>query len=322
MLVGTSFSPRRCDWFGMPAQETFCRVLDLGFGLVRLSAYWDEINEHGYARLDRLLDAAQVAGQSILLTVGMKAMQWPELYVPAKVAPDPDRSGRVGRDERFASQVLTFVEETVARYRDRRDIAAWQVENEPFNRSGPQGWWIDPGLLRREVQAVRALDSRPIVINAFSHFDPLVDSRSRPRRGPYGIRRLVPERAILDAIGSGDILGLDVYTAIGTLVDAKPVVRLAAPDWADTAARWLSEAQRRGKQAWIIESQAEPWEPSRETYADPKSFSPEDAVAVYDRLAGAGFSTILLWGCEYWIWRGAAGDGRWLEAVKRVLRSA
>jgi len=321
--VGTSFSPRRCGRFGLAVRETFRQVLDRGFAIVRLSAYWDEIAKNGHGELDELLDAARAAGLAIVLTVGMKAIQWPEFYLPPAVPADAPRGGRIGRDPRLAAQVLSFVTETVARYRDREEIVAWQVENEPFNRSGPQHWWIDPGLVRREVQAVRALDPRrPIVLNAFTHFNAALDAESRPRHGPFNARRLSPEKTILDLLRPGDVLGLDTYTAIGATAEDKPIVHRADRDWADDAGRWLRAAQARGRDAWIVEAQAEPWEPAHDTYANPISFSPEDLVANFERLAEAGFSTILLWGCEYWSWRAAAGDGRWLEAAAHVMRAS
>jgi hypothetical protein len=300
VCVGTSFSMRRCAALGLTPESTFTQVLELGFGLIRVSAYWDQVRKDGYAALDWIFDAAHDARQSILLTVGMKAIRWPEFYIPPDLRPMPRRGGGIGLDSGLAHDVLAFVSETVARYRDRPEVVAWQVENEPFNRSGPQRWWIEPRLVRREVQSVRDLDGRPIVLNAFAYFDPRLDEESRPRRGPFGVRRLEPEKAILDV---ADILGLDVYTAIAG--------RTSAPDWADRAERWLRTAQQRRKAAWITESQAEPWGSS--------SFGPDDMVAVHAQLRRACFSTILLWGCEHWFAQAAAGDTRWLEAAKHLV---
>jgi hypothetical protein len=310
--IGTSFSPRRCARFGISVQSTFTGVLEAGFALVRVSAYWDEIRKDGYAQLDWLIETAGAAGRPVVVTVGMKGIQWPEFYLPPEVHPDPARNGRIGREPGFANEVVGFVREVVARYREQSAIVAWQVENEPFNRSGPRSWWIDEALVRGEMEAVRALDARPIVLNAFSHFDRSADSGSRPRRGLAGLGRLVPEKAILNLLGPSDVLGLDVYTAIGE--------RRAAPDWADSARRWLRAARHRGNEAWIIEAQAEPWEPSRDTWANPRSFAPADMGAVFDPLVRVGYSTLLLWGCEYWFWRAGEGDRRWLDAAGKVLR--
>lgn len=320
--AGTSFSPRRCVRFGLDAEETFRDVLRRGFGIVRLSAHWDEIANNGYGELDALLDAARSAGQAILLTVGMKAIQWPEFYLPLGVRPDTPRGGRIALHDPVRPHVLSFVKETVARYRGRAEIEAWQVENEPFNRSGPEHWWIDPAFVRDEIAAVREGDERPIVLNSFAHFNAAVDGESRPRHGVFGARRLIPEKTILDLLGAGDVLGLDVYTAIGAMSEGMPVVRRADAGWADSAARWLRTARDRGRDAWVIEAQAEPWEPTHDTYAHPLSFAPRDLIANFERLAVGGFTTILLWGCEYWSWRAAAGDSRWLEAAAHVMRAS
>jgi hypothetical protein len=132
----------------------------------------------------------------------------------------------------------------------------------------------------------------------------------------------VPEQEALDVLSASDVLGLDVYTGIGFKVLGFEAVHRAASDWADSAGRWLQAATEAGKDAWIIESQAEPWEPSKETYADPKSFDPQMLEEVYSKLAAVGFNTILLWGAEYWLWRADAGDGRWLDTARRVLQAA
>src|SRR5581483_12261568 len=241
-------------------------------------------------------------------------------YLPAGVAPAADRSGRIGTEPGLAAAVIRFVSGVVRRYRDRAAIAAWQVENEPFNRSGPQRWWIDPRLVRREMAAVRELDSRPIVLNSFSHVNASLDRASRPRGGPLWLRRLVPERQILELLAPGDVLGLDTYTAIGAVVNRERIVRRSDPDWASHAGSWLRAARAQGHDAWVIEAQAEPWEASGETWASPLSFAPEHIGSVHGRLAEAGYSTILLWGCEYWLWRASAGDSRWVDAVRCLVR--
>jgi hypothetical protein len=323
MRIGTSFSPHRASFLNLDPRATFKSVLDLDLGLIRLSAYWDEIRGKGYDELDWMLDAAAAAGRPILLTVGMKGIQWPEFYLPADLVPKATGRGAcLGSDPGLREAAVRVVSETVARYRDRAGIAAWQVENEPFNKSGPSAWWIDPTLVEEEIAAVRALDRRPIVVNTFSHFDLLQDWFSRPHRNLLDLAGEVPEEEVLRVIGAADVLGLDVYTHIGVKLPILgwEIVHTAAPDWAQSAQRWLQAAAGQGKEAWIIECQAEPWEPSQATYAEPRTFSPEEIVGIYGHLAGAGFTTILLWGCEYWLWRAGTGDSRWLDAVKGLLR--
>jgi hypothetical protein len=323
MRVGTSFSEHRAQFLDLDRRDTFERVLQLGLGLIRVSAYWDEIRRDGYGELDWLLERASSAGQPILLTVGMKGIQWPEFYVPADLVPAGIKSGDcISTDARLREAVLEFVKETVARYKDNQTIVAWQVENEPFNSSGPMKWWIDAGTVRDEIAAVRALDGRHVVVNTFAHFDLVQDWLSRPHKNPLGLGSTQPEKEALDLLGASDVLGLDVYTGIGVNVLGHEIVHRAASDWADSAHRWLEAAHAEGKEAWVIECQAEPWEPSKDTYANPKSFDPQALEDMYRQLAGAGFETILLWGAEYWLWRADAGDNRWLDAARRVLQAS
>jgi hypothetical protein len=318
--IGTSFSPHRASFLGLDPRATFEAVLGLDLGLIRLSAYWDEIRGKGYSELDWMLETAAAAGRPILLTVGMKGIQWPEFYLPADQVPKTaGRGACLGSDPGLREAVVGFVGETVARYQDRAGIVAWQVENEPFNKSGPNKWWIDPTLIEQEVAVVRALDSRPIVLNTFAHFDLLNDWFSRPHRNLLDLAGEVPEEEALRAVRAADVLGLDIYTHIGVAILGFEIVRTAAPDWAQSAQRWLQAAAAEGKEAWIIECQAEPWEPTKDTYAEPKSLTPEEIAGIYGHLAAAGFTTILLWGCEYWLWRAGTGDSRWLDAVNGLL---
>jgi hypothetical protein len=313
---------RRASFFGLYPRTAFDEVLQLGFGLIRVSAYWDEISTRGYDDLDWLLDAAGRASQPVLLTVGMKGIQWPEFYIPCGLVPRGAADGAcISEDRSLQHAVVEFVSETVARYRDRSNLVAWQVENEPFNRSGPHRWWIDTGLVRREIAAVRELDSRQLVVSTFAHFNLLSDWFSRPQRSLLDLAGLVPEQEALGVIGGGDALGLDVYRRIGSRLLGMEIVRTAAADLATSAGRWLQTATQAGKEAWITECQAEPWEPTRRTYAAPKTLEPPEIEEIYTQLSAAGFTTILLWGCEYWLWRAGAGDTRWLDTVKRLVAS-
>jgi hypothetical protein len=182
------------------------------------------------------------------------------------------------------------------------------VENEPFNRSGPNRWFIGPDFLREEMAAVRTGDpGRPRLLTAFAHFNLVLDLVSNPWR--LGVGRL------LGLLERGDVLGLDVYVRIGYGLAVFEGVARAASDWADAAARWRARAEANGVEGWIAEAQAEPWEPTPATYMRPRSFLAGDIPAVVEGVRRAGFDTVLLWGSEYWLARAAAGDRGWLDAV-------
>jgi hypothetical protein len=272
----------------------------MGFGLVRISAYWDELDAGRFEPLEELLAAAERADQPLVVTVGMKAIRWPEFYVPPALATRAMNELRI--------PVLEFVTATVERYRSSPNVAAWQVENEPLNRSGPRRRWIPLEMVADEVAVVRSLDTRPLVLTAFRHFSLLVDWASRP--WPW----TPVERHLLGLLNEGDALGLDVYTRIGWSLGGLRRASAARASWPEEAQAIAAEARAANKQAWLTEVQAEPWG------AD--SFSPTDLATVYRALVGQGFDRVFLWGAEHWLWRQAQGDGSWLRQVEVLLEEA
>ena len=326
--VGTSFSPWRAEYLGLDYRKAFVRLEAMHFRVIRLSAYWDEVDRDGYNQLDWLMSEAQRAHQPIVLTVGMKALGWPEFFIPDSAKP----ISAVSRGEDIASEAniregtLGFVDETVLRYRDNQALLGWQIENEPFNRAGPDRLWIDANFVRDEIASVRELDGhhRPLVVNAFSHFNVVFDQASA-RQG-FDLRQVLgfeadgAERDALSVLNRGDVLGLDVYTAIGYQFLGQDQMSHADADWPDRLAGIRELARRQGKQAWITEAQAEPWESGATSYTSPKSTSPKAIRTLFANLKDAGYTTILFWGSEYWLWREDRGDSRWVDTVKSILR--
>ncbi len=327
--VGISFSPRRAASFGLDYRKAFTRLESLHFRVIRLSVYWDQVDQEGFDQLDWLMREAQRAGQPVVLAVGMKGLGWPEFYIPASAMPaDGLTKGQdVASDANLRDATLSFVSDIVLRYRDNSMLVAWQIENEPFNRAGPQRLWIDAGFLRDEITIARQLDGhhRPLVVNAFSHFNLLFDQASARQgfdlRQWLGFEADSAERDGLSVLRKGDVLGLDVYTAIGYQFLGQDHMSRADGDWPDRLAKVRDLARRQGKQAWITEAQAEPWESDANSYTDPKSTSPQAIRSLFANLKDAGFSTVLFWGSEYWLWRADQGDSRWIDTIKAILHA-
>jgi len=326
--VGISFSPQRAAYLGLDYRVAFKRLEAMHFRVIRLSTYWDQVDREGYDQLDWLMSEAKKSHQPVALTVGMKALGWPEFFIPASAVPvgGLHQGQDVATDSAFREAALSFVDATVDRYRDNPVLIAWQVENEPFNRAGPQRLWIDAEFLRDEIASVRALDGhhRPVIVNAFSHFN-LVFDQASARQG-FDFRQWLgfdadsAERDGLSVLGRGDVLGLDVYTAIGYQFLGSDHMSHADGDWPDRLARVRDLAHKQGKLAWITEAQAEPWESSDLNYANPKSTSPQAIRGIFENLKDAGFTTVLFWGSEYWLWRADHGDTRWVDTIKGILR--
>jgi len=255
----------------------------------------------------------------------MKAQGWPEFAIPERLTPPTRRGGDVGTaGPGLRNAVLEVIEATVERYRGHPAVIAWQVENEPLNRSGPRRWWIGPDLVRAEIAAARRADpGRPVVLNVFAAFNPWLDVAS----SRHGLRRLLgrdahrPEAEALALLDPGDVLGLDVYRRIG-YARAGRRRYTASRGWAANAARWRDRAAAEGKRAWIVEAQAEPWEPGDGRAEPPASCRPDDLVETIETLRRTGHDTVLLWGVEHWLARESAGDDTWLRALDRLRGAA
>ncbi len=327
--VGTSFSPRRAAYLGLDVRDSYSQLLAMHFRVIRLPAYWNEIDaggSAGYDQLDWLMAEAARAGQPVVLTLGMKSLGWPEFYLPDELQPAAglSDSSDITGDADLRSATLVFIEDVVARYRANPQLVAWQVENEPFNRAGPQKWWLGQEFVRQELQAVKALDGRPVIVTAFSHFNRGLDAASS-RQG-FDLRQILgfevdsAERDSLAVLQAGDILGMDVYTRIGYRFLGRDTISTANDDWDQHLIRWRQAAQRQGKRAWVTEAQAEPWETDKTSYTAPRSFGPGHIAQTFTGLKEAGYSTVLLWGAEYWLWQDQRmGDGRWLQTVRDIL---
>jgi hypothetical protein len=297
MRVGVSYSHRRARYLGLDPIASFAKVAAMGFSPLRISTYWNEVASEGYGALDALVSAAERAEAKVVLTVGMKAMRWPEFFVPSAISPSE-------RPERL----LEFVSSTVRRYRGSRALEAWQVENEPRNRSGPVRALVPMRLLREEMALVRELDSRPRIINAFFHFADPLDWLSQPWPWKPASSDIIP------LLGSDDVFGVDVYPFAPFTLGMVRWQSRARTNWPAKAGRLRSAAYSVGAEAWVVEAQAEPWPPG--------SFEPEDMTRVFEGIRAAGFATVLLWGCEYWLERDAEGDPRWLSQANTILQSA
>ena len=322
--VGTSFSPLHATYLGLDWRDAYRRLEAMHFKVIRLSAYWDQVESDGYGQLDWLMNESRASGQPVVLSVGMKGVGWPEFYIPPDFTPTTAEGGDVGADPVLTAGVLDFIQATVARYRDHPELVAWQVENEPLNPAGPHRWYIGRQLLARELAAVKVADAgRPAIVSAFGHFNMLFDHASN--RSGFSLGSLLgfdsatAESQSLTVLDRRDILGLDLYTEIGYSFLGQDGVSHAGPDWAAKAGHWRGLAASQGKRAWITEAQAEPWEASIDSYGDPRSTLATDINTRFDSIRAQGFGTILLWGSEYWLWKADNGDPSWLDSVKGIL---
>jgi len=233
--------------------------------------------------LDSQVEDADKAGLDIILTVGQKAPRWPEFHVPAWTS---------WKSQDFEQRVLTFVDGTV-RHFAAAQISVWQIENEPFLSFG--GPSIPEDLLRREIELVRGLDDRPIMLTDSA------DKGDWARSSRWS-----------------DILGVNLYTKVW---NGRRYVDINVPP-----SRYEAKMKRlssKAKEVIVAELQAEPWGPRGVTELSPA----EAAVTMNaDRLrqnaeiaSKAGFHTVLFWGVEWWYWLRERGDASMWEEAKAIV---
>jgi hypothetical protein len=323
--VGVTFSPREATYRNLPWRAAFNAALDASPALVRVGVYWNEVEAtpgtYDFSTVDWLLDQASLRQQRVLLTVGMKAPRWPEYYFPEWLASRlrvADR-GVVSHDVQVRTATRALLTATVEHLRERPPLAAWQVENEPLDAAGPHLWRIDPDFLAEEIALVRSLDAvaqRPIVVNTF------VDTQ--PGALLPGTRSAIWSRA-QRALATADLLGLDVYPSRTLRVfGAELTVRWPAWIWSGLLGQLHELASSQGKDAWIVEVQAEPWT-SAGGRLPPAAWpgamvTPSSVERVVGRLEAAGYRTILLWGVEHWEAQRSQGqDSSWWTAASAVF---
>lgn len=303
MRIGVTFSQHEAEYRALPWQQAYQNVLEASPALVRLAAYWTEIEPvpgtYDFATIDWLLDQAKDRHQQVVLTVGMKAPRWPEYYLPSWLRKDisvPD-GGDISSDPRVRSETLEFLRRVVQHVGDQSVIAAWQVENEALDPSGPRRWSIGADFLAQEVGVVRELDplDRPVIVNTFVETQPL---SQLPRA-----RSALLARA-RTALQVADVLGLDVYP--GRTIDMfghDVSVRWPAWVWSGALSDLRALATDEGKDAWIVEGQAEPWKVAGK--APPPIWpgavvDPSSVKRTVSKFQSLGYTTVLLWGSEHW----------------------
>ncbi|MBL7158319.1 MAG: beta-galactosidase [Candidatus Omnitrophica bacterium] len=324
MLVGTTFSKKQCEYMEEDWKETYSEVLEMGFGIIRLSAYWDEIQaEEGlydFKVLDYQIRKAKEKGIPIVLCVGMKVPRWPEYFIPEwvlrnmKIAPWDN----VAKSDYLREKTLAFIKETVLRYADEDSIKYWQVENEPLDRVGTHGWWIGSDFLEEEVRLVRELDDakRLIIVTLSTHPNKVLSFLNRLTTPTYQLKKAIP---------LADIIGLNVYPTIGQKIWKFDLVFKTNPNERINFIKKITDRVRRsGKEVWITELQAEPWDPGILVHMKESpslTASPGALLESFNEVRFLGIKTVLIWGVEYWIYREKRyKDSSWLNAVRSILR--
>lgn len=336
-LLGFSFRPRQIEAFGLDSHTTLDALLAHPFDVIRLPAYWNQIEasmgRFDTSELDRLLDATERAGKQVIMSIGaIKNFGYPEFFVPAHQLERALPEGSLVQSSTHADLLAgatRFIEKVVERYRDRTSIVAWQLEHEAVDPLGVEhSWRLAVDFVQRELDALREADpSRPVMMNGFLPTSSVVRLSQWWRTRDQGDSLAVASRL-------ADIVGIDFYPRHGLLALGPRTIYLdgGSLPWQMALTRaLLDDIRRRGKRLMVAEGQAEPWEavtlPPNPRQGAMFSCRPDDAIRNYNAAMewsgpDAPLYAYLFWGADYWILRERSGDPSYMQAIARMLAEA
>ncbi len=318
--LGTTFSQFQCKNLGLDYKETYREISTIGFDVIRLCAYWNEIEQDegvfNFETLDWLIEASQKSSLEIVLAVGMKVPRWPEFHFPKWIEQTHNTtqtSHPLDSDSRLADHALSFVDRVVEHTRGVSNIRYWQIENEALNKPGvARGRYLSRDFLQKEIDIVRPKinsQQKIMLTNAVSLLP--IDT------GDTGH----DERVFEDSVTLADAVGINVYAKepLGPEFYLQP-----SPAYWRKVAKWRQRLDDLKKEAWVAEAQAEPWEWNKLIITEKLEYpstSPDAATALATKLAQLGYKSVLLWGCEYWYWHKKQGSNTWWNAVTKLIES-
>ena len=336
--LGVSFRPPQVETLGLELESTFAKLVAYPFQLIRLGAYWNQIERapgvFDTRELDWQVETAARAGKEIILCVGpLKTFGYPEFFAPAHRLSNALPEHTLIRPAEYTSLLdaaTEFATRIVDRYKHYASIVAWQVEHEAVDPLGMEhSWRLAESFVAAEVAAVRRADpSRPIVMNGYLPVTLPVRLTQWFQTRDQGDSLAVAQR-------HADIVGIDYYPrhALAGLGETTLYLDSSHSPWQGARRQQLFDWARTGHHRLMItEGQAEPWE-AVTTPPNPRaqgmySCRPEHVIGNYNRWmdwsrqANVTLDAYLFWGAEYWILRALSGDPRYEQAFARVLERA
>ncbi len=333
-LLGISFRPLQAAAFSLDIHATLRTLLAYPFQLIRLGAYWNQIEpEPGIfdtGSIDWQIDAAEQAGKQIILCVGpIKTFGYPEFFVPSHHLQKPFPEHTLIHPSAYPALLQAacdYLTRLVERYRNRESIMAWQLEHEAVDPLGVEhSWRLDAAFVEQEAQALRKADpTRPLLMNGFLPSSLPVRLSQWWNTRDQGDSLAVAQRL-------ADIVGIDDYPRNALLTIGSNTLYLdgSQSSWPrQRRLELLRWAQASGKRLFVTEGQAEPWEtitaPPNPRGQVLSSCQPEHVITNYNRWMDEDgrlgqLYAYLFWGAEYWLLRMHSGDASYLRAFARIL---
>lgn len=281
LVYGATFSQKHSQWLvGEKWRDNYLQVLDdLQVRRLRIPAYWDVIqkndSEHfDFSNFDWMIKEAEKRDAKIILAVGYRLPRWPECHLPTW-AKSLDQKNQ-------EEKVLSYIKNTIQKYKDSPAIMAWQIENEPFLRLFGECPTFNQDFLDQEISLVKELDSRPVVVTDSGELSLWIPAAKR-----------------------ADIFGTSMYLNTYSK-NLKSYVHYPIGPRFFHFKKNLAGLFAKPKKWIVIEMQAEPWGPVSYTELSEKdkgrSMDLEKFRAMMAFGQKTGFREFYLWGAEWWYW--------------------
>lgn len=295
---GVTFSPQFAKYLGLDWKNTYIEMIDeLKVKDLRLPTYWTtlepEKSKFNFSDTDFMLDLADKRGAKVILVLGFRQPRWPECHLPNWVS-------KLDLPNRQA-ETLKFITTVLERYKDRKSIWAFQVENEPLLPFfGQNCGKIDSKFLKNEIDLVRRLTDKLIIVS---------DS------GEFGFW-VTPMKI-------SDIFGTTLYRKT-----YDPVLRYKKYPVLPYFYNLRSQITRKifasnNQKTIVIELQAEPWLADGQINTNPSKqaeiFPPSELKDYVVYFQKTGFDTAYLWGVEWWFWMDKNGYPEYLNYAKTLF---
>ena len=273
---GVNFSQKHAENLGLDWKETYLALLDdLKAKNIKIASYWDltesEEGKYNFEDLDWQIQEAEKREAKIILVIGQKTPRWPECHEPEWV--------KNQKSDIKNPKLLEYLDKIVNRYKDSPSIWAWQVENEPFFSFGkcPK---FDKELFKREIDLVKSLDSRPIIVSDTGEFS-----------------------LWLKAAKYGDIVGTTLYKKVWFHELKNYVSYYFPPVFYWRKAQIIKKFFN--KEVICVELQAEPWGPTIYNLSLEEQQKTMNLEQFKQNIAFArktGLKEFYFWGSEWWYW--------------------
>ncbi len=294
-FFGVTFSTKFCDDLGLDWRETYGAVLDeLKVKYIRIPVYWDEIEKeegvYDFSKYDYLLDEGEKHEVKFIISVGRRVPRWPECHNPAWL----------NRKDEIATRVATLktIRAIIERYRSYDSVEYWQVENEPFLSTFGVCPILDSEFLQQEVDLVRSLDSRQIIITGSGELE-------------FWNRQAK----------IGDIFGSTLYRVVYNSWFG--FIKYPLPTgYYNLKAKLAGLSPER---LMILELQAEPWVPRGKMMyqSEPetnKSMGIEQFKANLQYAINLNFRRAYIWGVEWWYFQKKYGNPEYWRIAEGLFK--